>query len=260
VVRKHITDPQNKTNMNTQITLDQLKQLKLSGMADAYQAVLSLPVQDQPSIHQFIARLSEAEIQHRVHLKTEAYLKLSKLRYHAVMEQVYCNTGRNLTQDHLMTIADCGFIQRSENILITGATGCGKSYLACAIGRQACSFGYKTLYLGMTRFLEKISQTKLDGTYIKMLNQIEKTHLLILDDFGLHPMEKVTRLALLQMLEDRYGKKSTLISSQLPVDKWHQYIGENTIADAIMDRLSGNAHRFDLKGDSLRKKRNEKND
>ena len=246
--------------MNTQITLDQLKQLKLSGMADAYQAVLSLPVQDQPSIHQFIARLSEAEIQHRLHLKTEAYIKLSKLRYPAVMEQVYCNVGRNLTQDHLMTIADCGFIERSENVLITGATGCGKSYLACAIGRQACSFGYKTLYLGMTRFLEKISQTKLDGTYIKMLNQIEKTHLLILDDFGLHPMEKVTRLALLQMLEDRYGKKATLISSQLPVDKWHQYIGENTIADAIMDRLSGNAHRFDLKGDSLRKKRNEKND
>jgi DNA replication protein DnaC len=244
--------------MNTQITLDQLKQLKLQGMADAYQAVLSLPVQDQPSIHQFIARLSEAETQHRVHLKTLAYLKLSKLRYNAVMEQVYCNTARNLTQDHLMAVADCGFIERSENILITGATGCGKSYLACAIGRQSCSFGYKTLYLGMTRFLEKISQTKLDGTYIKMLNQIEKTHLLILDDFGLHPMDKITRLALLQILEDRYGKKSTLISSQLPVDKWHQYIGENTIADAIMDRLSGSAHRFELKGESPRRKSIEK--
>jgi DNA replication protein DnaC len=241
--------------MNTQITLDQLNQLRLHGMADAYQAVLSLPVQEQPSIHQFIARLSEAEIQHRVQLKTQAYLKLSKLRYNAVMEQVYCNMARNLTQDHLMKIADCSFIERSENILITGATGCGKSYLACAIGRQACSFGYKTLYLGMTRFLERISQTKLDGTYIKLLNQIEKTHLLILDDFGLQPMDKITRLALLQMLEDRYGKKSTLISSQLPVENWHQYIGENTIADAIMDRLSGNAHRFDLKGESLRKKK-----
>jgi DNA replication protein DnaC len=241
--------------MNTQITLDQLKQLKLHGMADAYQAVLSLPVQEQPTIHQFIARLTEAETQHRIHLKTQIYLKQSKLRYHAVMEQVYCNITRNLTQDHLLSIADCGFIERSENILITGATGCGKSYLACAIGRQACALGYKTLYLGMTRFLERISQTKLDGTYIKLLNQIEKTHLLILDDFGLHPMDKITRLALLQILEDRYGRKSCLISSQLPVDKWHQYIGENTVADAIMDRLSGNAHRFDLKGDSLRKKK-----
>ncbi len=241
--------------MNTQATLDQLKQLKLYGMADAYQVILSLPVQEQPPIHQMIARLSEAELQHRVHLRTQTYLKHSKLRYNAVLEQVYCNAARNLTQDTMLNIADCGFIERSENILITGATGCGKSYLACAIGRQACSFGYKTLYLGMSRFLEKISQTKLDGTYIKMLNQIEKIHLLILDDFGLHPMDKITRLALLQMLEDRYGKKSTLISSQLPVDKWYQYIGENTIADAIMDRLSYNAHRIELKGESLRGKK-----
>lgn len=243
--------------MNHQSTLDQLGQLKLHGMADAYQAVISLPVQDQPSIHPFIARLSEAEALHRTNLKTQLYLKHSKLRYNAVLEQVYCNTSRNLTQESLLAIADCGFVDRSENILITGSTGCGKSYLSCAIGRQACSFGYRTLYLGMNRFLERISLSKLDGTYIKMLNQIEKTHLLILDDFGLHPMDKIARLALLQILEDRYGKKSTLISSQLPVDKWHQYIGESTIADAIMDRLAGNAHRFDLKGDSLRKKKKE---
>ncbi|PKP45082.1 MAG: ATP-binding protein [Bacteroidetes bacterium HGW-Bacteroidetes-11] len=244
--------------MNHQITLDQLSQLRLNGMADAYQAVISLPVQEQPSIHPFIARLTEAEAQHRVNLKTQLYLKHSKLRYNAVLEQVYCNTARNLTPESLLSIADCGFIDRSENVLITGATGCGKSYLACAIGRQACSMGYKTLYLGMNRFLEKISLSKLDGTYIKMLNQLEKTHLLILDDFGIHPMDKITRLALLQILEDRYGKKSTLISSQLPVSNWHQYIGESTIADAIMDRLAGNAHRFDLKGDSLRRKKTEK--
>ena len=110
----------------------------------------------------------------------------------------------------------------------------------------------------MSKFLEKITLCKLEGTLLKFLTQIEKTHILILDDFGLHPMDKITRLALLQILEDRYGKKSTLISSQLPVELWHQYIGENTIADAIMDRLSGNAHRFDLKGDSLRKKINDK--
>jgi len=241
--------------MNTQITLDHLSELKLQGMARAYQAVLSMPVQDQPSLNQFMARLAEAEIQHRTQKKTEMFLLQSKLRYNAVLEQVYCNVNRNLSRENLLTIADCCFIERSENLLITGATGCGKSFLACAIGRQACTFGYRTLYFGINRFLEKISSSKLDGAFIKLLNQIEKTHLLILDDFGLHPLDTVTRLALLQILEDRYGKKSVIITSQLPVTNWYEYIGESTIADAIMDRLAVNAHRFDLKGPSLRKKK-----
>ena len=241
--------------MNTQITLDHLSELKLQGMARASQAVLSMPVQDQPSLNQFMARLAEAEIQHRTQKKTEMFLLQSKLRYNAVLEQVYCNVNRNLSRENLLAIADCSFIERSENLLITGATGCGKSFLACAIGRQACTFGYRTLYFGINRFLEKISSSKLDGSFIKLLNQIEKTHLLILDDFGLHPLDTVTRLALLQILEDRYGKKSVIITSQLPVTNWYEYIGESTIADAIMDRLAVNAHRFDLKGPSLRKKK-----
>lgn len=241
--------------MNTQITLDHLSELKLQGMARAYHAVLSMPVQDQPSLNQFMARLAEAEIQHRAQKKTEMFLLQSKLRYNAVLEQVYCNVNRNLSRENLMAIADCSFIERSENLLITGATGCGKSFLACAIGRQACTFGYRTLYFGINRFLEKISSSKLDGSFIKLLNQIEKTHLLILDDFGLHPLDTITRLALLQILEDRYGKKSVIITSQLPIANWYEYIGESTIADAIMDRLAVNAHRFDLKGESLRKKK-----
>jgi DNA replication protein DnaC len=241
--------------MNTQITLDHLVQLKLHGMSRAYQAMLSMPLQDQPSLNQFMARLAEAEIQDRAQKKTEMFLLQSKLRYNAVLEQVYCNANRNLEREKLMTIADCSFIERSENLLITGATGCGKSYLACAIGRQACFLGYRTLYFGMNRFLERISSSKLDGTYVKLLNQIEKTHLVILDDFGLHPLDGITRLALLQILEDRYGKKSVIITSQLPVSKYYEYIGESTIADAIMDRLSVNAHRFELKGESLRKKK-----
>ena len=241
--------------MNTQITLDHLSELKLQGMLRAYQAVLSMPVQDQPSLNQFMARLAEAEIQHRTQKKTEMFLLQSKLRYNAVLEQVHCNANRNLSRENLLAIADCSFIERSENLLITGATGCGKSFLACAIGRQACTFGYRTLYFGINRFLEKISSSKLDGSFIKLLNQIEKTHLLILDDFGIHPLDTVTRLALLQIMEDRYGKKSVIITSQLPITKWHEYIGESTIADAIMDRLAVNAHRIDLKGESLRKKK-----
>lgn len=240
--------------MNTENTIYELQQLKLKGMLQTYQAVLSLPQQDQPGIHHFMAQLSEAEIQSRVHNRTEMYLKLSKLRYDAVLEQVQCTTDRNLSKESIAAISDCSFIKRSENILITGATGCGKSYMACAIGRQACAFGYKTLYFSMSKFLERITLCKLEGTLLKFLAQLEKIHLLILDDFGLHPLDATSRLAILQILEDRYGKKSMIITSQLPVSDWYEYIGESTIADAIMDRLSGSGHRFDLKGASLRKK------
>jgi DNA replication protein DnaC len=239
--------------MNVQSTLDQLQQLKLHGMAKAYEAALTLPVHEQLSSDVLVGRLAEAERQYRTEQKTKTYLKLSKLRYNAILEQVYCNAARNLTNDQLLTLADCRFVENAENILITGATGCGKSYLACALGRQACSLGFKVMYFGMNRFLEKVAQTKLDGTFIKLLNQIEKTHLLIFDDFGLHPFDSITRLAILQILEDRYGKKSVIVTSQLPVAKWYEFIGEPTMADAIMDRLAGNAHKIDLKGESLRK-------
>jgi len=244
--------------MNVQTTVEQLRQLKLHGMVKAYEAALTVPVHEQISPDLLIARMAEAELQHRVNQKTEIYLKQSKLRYNAVMEQVYCNPSRNITSDQLMKLADGMFIERAENVLITGATGCGKSYLACALGRQACSLGYRVLYFGMNRFLERVSQSKLDGTFIKLLNHIEKTNLLILDDFGLSPLDNISRLALLQILEDRYGKKAIIITSQLPVVKWYEFIGEPTLADAIMDRLAGNAHRIELKGESLRKKKLEK--
>ncbi|MCX6260867.1 MAG: IS21-like element helper ATPase IstB [Bacteroidia bacterium] len=242
--------------MNKQTTLDQLQDMKLNGMMRAYQAILSLPMHEQPTLDVAIARLAEAELLHRKSRKTELYLKLSKLRYNAVLEQVHCSLSRNLSKETLLSLAECSFIDRSENILITGPTGCGKSFLACAIGRQACSLGYKSIYLGMNRFLEKVTQSKLDGTYIKFLSQIEKTQLLIIDDWGLYPLDINSRLALLQVLEDRYAKRSTIITSQLPVAAWYEYINESTLADAIMDRLSGNAQRLELKGESLRKKNN----
>ena len=149
-------------------------------------------------------------------------------------------------------LADCSYITRGQNILITGATGCGKSYLACALGHQAGVKGYRVLYLNINRFMEKINTAKLDGSYLKILNQLEKTHLVILDDFGLQPLEHQVKLALLQLLEDRYGCKPVIITSQLPVAKWHEYFNEPTLADAILDRLTANAHRFELKGESLR--------
>jgi len=244
--------------INTDQTLEKLQQLKLYGMAQAYETTLVLPSHELPTANELMARLVEAEQLSRIQQRTQMYLKLSGLRYDALLEQVKCSPERNLTRDQLLALADCTFIPRAENILITGSTGCGKSYLACAFGRQACTLGYKTLYLGMNRFTEKLALSKLDGSYIKLLNQIEKIPLIILDDFGLVPLENHARTALLQLLEDRYGKRSTIITSQLPVAKWYQYINEPTLADAIMDRLSGSAHRFELKGESLRKKKIEK--
>jgi DNA replication protein DnaC len=240
--------------MNTQETLSQLEKLKLHGMSKAYQGVLAMPVQEQPSLHQFMARMAQAECLERDRKRTEANIKQSKMRYNAVLEQLEFTTTRNLNRDHLETLADCSYIYRGENILITGATGCGKSYLACALGRQACNFGYKVLYLGMIRFLEMINQSHLDGTFIKQINRIEKIDVLILDDFGIQNLSASQRIALLQVIEDRYATRSTIITSQLPVANWHQYINESTIADAIMDRLSASAHRFELKGESLRKR------
>ncbi|MEI6766796.1 MAG: IS21-like element helper ATPase IstB [Bacteroidota bacterium] len=244
--------------INTDQTLEQLMQLKLHGMAQVYGTTRALPSHELPTAHELMAMLVEAEQHARTGQRTQLYLKLSGLRYDAVLENIQCSPTRNLTRNQLIALADGSFIQRSENILITGSTGCGKSYLACALGRQACTLGYKTIYLGMNRFAEKLSLSKLDGSYIKLLNQIEKFPLVILDDFGLTPMDNQVRIALLQVLEDRYGKRSTIITSQLPVNKWHQFISEPTLADAIMDRLSGSAHRFELKGESLRKKSIEK--
>ena len=245
--------------MNTQLTLDQLRSMNLYGMANAYEAAIMLPVHEQPAADTLLDKLVDAEQLFRKEQSTKRYLLQSKIRYPAILEQVHCNAARNLSRDQLLSLSDCSFIRRGENILITGATGCGKSYLACALGRQACSLGYRTLYFGMNRFLERIAQTKLDGTFVRVLNQIERTHLIILDDFGLQPLDATTRIALLQIIEDRYGKQAIMITSQLPVAQWHDVIGEPTIADGIMDRLVGNAHRLELKGDSLRRKKLEKN-
>ena len=237
-------------------TLDAMKAMRLEGMANAYEANLNLPVNEQMDSHELIAQLIDAEQQQRSFRRMKLFIRLSKLRYSATVQDIDCSTKRNLSKTQLATISDTSLLDRAENILITGATGCGKSYLACALGNNACVHGFRTLYFNMNRLTEQIALAKTDGTLIKWLDKMKKAKLIILDDFGLQPITHSVKLILLQILEDRYEATSTLICSQLPIAKWHEYFDEPTIADAILDRIIPKAHRIILKGKSLRKRAN----
>ena len=241
--------------MNTTQTLEQMQQLRLEGMYRAYHSQLELPMDQQLEGHDLIAQLVQSEQLNRAQEKTAMYLKLAKLRIPATIEQIECSPSRNFSKQQLASLAEGRYLQHGENLLITGSTGCGKSYLACALGHQACLQGYKTTYLAMNRLIEKITLSRLDGSYVKLLNYLERQALIILDDFGLQNMNQDVRLTLLQLLEDRYGNKSIIVTSQLPVAKWYEYIDDPTLADAILDRLTANATRIELKGESLRRKK-----
>jgi DNA replication protein DnaC len=239
-------------------TLEKMRGLMLTGMADQYQAVLSMPAHQQPESAVMLAQLLEAELLYRNHRRTQTAIKNARFRYQASVEEIICSQDRNLSRETLSMLADGSYIDRGENIIISGATGCGKSYLASALGYQACMQGRKVAYFSLPKLLQQLKSDKLDGSFRKDMERIEKMNLLILDDWGLAPLDTQSRLALLQIIEDRHNRYATIITSQLPISSWHSYINENTIADAILDRIIHKANRIELMGESLRKNNTKK--
>jgi len=242
--------------MNEQ-TLEQMKQLRLHGMIRAFNTSLSSQSIDYTN-DELLAYLMQSEWDDRQNRKIERLTKAARFRYSAVMEAIDYTSERNIDKNQVQRFASCGFIGRKENILITGSTGVGKSYMSSAIGHQACSMGSKVMYFNTAKLFTTLKTSKADGSYLKLIGKLEKQDLLILDDFGLKPLDNINRHSFMEIIEDRHGKRSTIIASQLPVEAWHEIIGEKTIADAILDRLVHTAHRIDIKGESMRKKQKNK--
>lgn len=236
-------------------TLEKMRHLRLNGMARAFSTSLETPRNEELTTDEFISLLIDSEWDDRYNRKLERSMKNAKFRYKASVEQISFDTSRNINKNMIMRLADCDFIEKKENIFITGSTGIGKSYIASAIGHQACSLGYKVLYYLSSKLFAHLKMAKADGSYLRELAKIEKHDLLIVDDFGIQPLDAQNRSFLMEIIEDRHAKKSTIFTSQVPVGKWYEVIGEQTIADAILDRIVHDAHRLELKGESMRKKR-----
>jgi DNA replication protein DnaC len=229
--------------------------MKFFGMFHAFKSSMETGKTNDYTADELLAHLVEAEWDDRQNRRIDRAIYYAHFRYKASVESIHYHAERSIDRNQIMRLADCTFIDRYENLLITGSTGIGKSYVASAIGHQACILGYKVFYASTPKLFAKLKMAKADGSYIKETAKIERQELLILDDFGIQPFDAQSRAALMEIIEDRHGKTSLIITSQLPVSKWYEVIGEKTIADAILDRIVHDAHRIELKGESMRKKR-----
>lgn len=240
--------------MNTNATIEKMQQMRLHGMKRAYESSFETRNQDAFTNDEFIAWLIESEDNQRNNSRTERLLKNARFHYQASLEEINYSPDREIDRNQLTRLSDCSFIDRHENIIITGCTGTGKSFMATALGYQCCIKGYKVLYYNLGKIFNKLSMAKADGTYMKELAKIEKHDLLIIDDFGLQAINNEKQHILMDLIEDRNQKKSTIFCAQVPVKNWYDLIEEKTIADAILDRIIHTAIRFELKGESMRKK------
>lgn len=232
----------------------QLARLKLHGMSKTWTAIIETRKNQSLSLAEGLELLLQAEELERDNRRFKRLETNAAFRYKASIEELKLDKVRGLDDVLLTTLATGEYISKGEAVLITGATGCGKSYLASALGHQACILGFKAAYFNTQKLMLKTKMARLEGTVMKFFDKLAKTDLLIIDDFGLTHLEQQQRIDFMEMIEDRHGKKSTVIVSQLPVSSWYDIIGEETIADAILDRLVHSSYRIELKGESLRKK------
>lgn len=235
-------------------TLDKLKQLKFYGMAQGLQEQVQHPAIEQLGFEERLGLLVDREMTHRMDRRLKNRLQQAKLKQNACLEDIDYQAQRGLDKALIHSLQDCQWIRQHLNILITGPTGVGKSWIACALAQKACREGYTALYQRIPRLLQALGLAKGDGSLNKLFNQLSKADVLILDDWGLSKLNAEQRRDCLEILEDRHGSRTTIVTSQLPIEQWHDSIGDSTLADAIMDRLVHNAYKLNLKGESLRKK------
>lgn len=235
-------------------SLDKMSRMRLLGMHHAFAACIETHQTESFTNDELVHHLVQSEWDDRQHRAQQRGLKNANFRYKASIEELDYAEQRGLDKNLVQRLSDCSFIQKGEDLFITGSTGTGKSFLASALGQQACLLGYKVLYANTTKLLSQLKMAKADGTHLRELAAIEKKDALILDDFGVQPMDAQGRSMLLDIIEDRHSKRTTIITSQVPVKKWHEIIGEKTLADAILDRIVHQSIRIELYGDSLRKK------
>jgi DNA replication protein DnaC len=231
----------------------QMYELRLMGMMNRYKSLNETKQIQGLSLQEGLEILFLAETEYRNHRRTDRLIQMARFRYQASIAEINYLPTRNLERSMVASLVDNEYIKKGDFIVITGATGCGKSYLATAFGYQACNMGIKTMYISMKTMFDQLKLAKIEGTYLKYMDKIAKSSLLIIDDFGLSNLDKSQALDLMEIIEDRHSQKGTIIASQIPISTWYDIIPDSTIADAILDRIVHTATRIELKGDSLRK-------